>query len=155
MMHSQARTLNPPEVLRRLPQNEQFHFFEDLYYYTGKSARNLAQFCNIINTINEKSIIFHFERHDFEQWIHGTLHDPTLARRINKLKKIQTEEKLSEEKVRTLIHQITKNRIKELKNRLPKRRHEKRSKSTKAKKHKNNQITIKKVIKKKNTSSRK
>jgi len=154
-MHSQARTLNPPEVLRRLPQNEQFHFFEDLYYYTGKSARNLAQFCNIINTINEKSIIFHFERHDFEQWIHGTLHDPTLARRINKLKKSQTEEKLSEEKVRTLIHYITKNRITELKNRLPNKKQKAHSKRAEAKKHNNTKRTTKKAPTKKTTSSKK
>ncbi len=139
-MHPQAKTLNPKEVLRRLPKNEQFHFFADIYDYTGKSARNLAQFSNIVNIVDEKSIIFHFERHDFERWIHGTLHDPTLARRINKLKKLQTEEKLSEEKVRTLIHQITKNRIKELKNRLPKKLHEKHSKSTKAKKHKKKNV---------------
>jgi uncharacterized membrane-anchored protein YjiN (DUF445 family) len=139
MMHPQARTLNPKEVLRSLPQNEQFYFFEDIYDYTGKSARNLAQFCNIINAVNEKSITFHFERHDFERWIHGTLHDPTLARRINKLKKLQTEEKLSEEKVRTLIHQITKNRIKELKNRLPK----------------NDIKSIRKAPKRKNTKIRK
>jgi hypothetical protein len=135
-MHPQARTLNPKEVLRRLPQNEQFHFFVEINDYTGKSAHNLSQFCNIINAVNKKSIIFHFERHDFERWIHGTLHDPTLARRINRLKKSQTGEKLSEEKVRTLIHIITKNRIKELKSRLPKKQHEKHSKS-KAKKHKN------------------
>ena len=102
----------------------------------------------------KKSITFHFERHDFERWTHGTLHDPTLARRINKLKKSQTEEKLCEEKVRTLIHNITKNRITELKNRLPNKRHKTPSKSTKPKKRKNTRRT-KKVTTKKNTSSRK
>ena len=137
-MHPQAKTYNPKEVLRSLQQNEQFHFFVDINNYTGKSAQNLSKFCKIINTINEKSITFHFERHDFERWTHGTLHDPTLARRINKLKKSQTEEKMSEEKVRTLIHYITKNRITELKNRLPNKRHKTYSKSTKAKKHKKN-----------------
>ena len=131
-MHPQAKTLNPKEVLRRLPQNQSFHFFVDINDYAGKSAHNLAQFCNIINKINEKSIIFHFDRHDFERWTGGTLHDPTLARRINKLKKSQTEEKLSEEKVRTLIHNITTNRITELKNRLPNKQHKTYSKSTKS-----------------------
>jgi hypothetical protein len=142
-MHPQARTWNPKEVLRRLPQNEQFHFFVDINDYTGKSARTLRQFCNIINIINVKSLLFHIERHDFERWTHGTLHDPTLARRINKLIKSQTEEKLSEEKVRTLIQQITKNRIKELKSRLPKN-NTKSSRKAKAKKHKNTKRTTKK-----------
>ena len=137
-MHPQVKTLNPKEVLRRLPQNESFHFFIDINDYSGKSAHNLAQFCDIINNINEKSITFHFERHDFERWTGGTLHDPTLARRINKLKKLQTEEKLSEEKVRTLIHHITKNRITELNKRLPKKRYKTRLKKNKAEKeHKN------------------
>jgi hypothetical protein len=142
-MHPQTRTLNPKEVLRKLPQNEQFHFFANINDYTGKSARDLRQFCNIINTIKVKSLLFHIERHDFERWTHGTLHDPTLARRINKLIKSQTREKLSEEEVRTLIYKTTKNRIKELKNRLPNKQPEKHSKS-KAKNHKNTKRTIKK-----------
>ena len=135
-MHPHTKTYNPKEVLRRLPQNESFHFFIDINDYTGKSARNIRQFCKIVNAINEKSITFHFKRHDFERWTHGTLHDPTLARRINKLKKPQTEKKLCEEKVRTKIHNIAKNRIKELKNRLPNKRQKTHSKITKAKKHK-------------------
>jgi hypothetical protein len=133
-MHPQAKTFHPKEVLRRLSHNESFHFFIGTNNYTGKSAHNLAQFCKIINKINEESLMFHFERHDFERWTHGTLHDPTLARRINKLKNTQTKEKFSEEKVRTLIYQVTKNRIKELKNRLPKKRFKLHSKKTKTKK---------------------
>ncbi|MEJ2240577.1 MAG: hypothetical protein P8Y18_00310 [Candidatus Bathyarchaeota archaeon] len=116
-MHPHTKTYNPKDVLRNLPNNEQFHFFINTHYYTGKSARNLNQFCKILNTINEKSIDFHLNRYDFERWTGGTLHDPTLARRINKLKKSLTEEKISEQKVRILIHKIAKNRLKELKDR--------------------------------------
>ena len=154
-MHSQSIKLNTKEVLRSLPQNEAFHFFVDINDYTGKSATNLVEFCNMIKTVNEKSITFHFERYDFQRWTGGTLHDPTLARRINKLKKSQTEEQLSEEKVRTLICNITKNRIKELKNRLPNKRQKTHSKSTKAKKHKNAKRITRKVKTKKNISSKK
>jgi uncharacterized membrane-anchored protein YjiN (DUF445 family) len=132
-MHTQAIISNPKKVLRSLPQNKAFHFFVDINNYTGKSAHNLAEFCDMINTINKKSITFHLERHDFERWTNETLHDPTLARRINKLKKSQTEEKLSEEKVRTLIHHITKNRITELNNRLPNKQQKAHSKRAKAK----------------------
>ena len=131
-MNSRAITLNAKEVLRTLPQNKAFHFFEDINEYTGKSASNLVEFCDMTKIVNEKSITFHFKRHDFERWTDETLHDPTLARRISKLKKSQ-----SEEKVRTLIHNITKNRIKELKDRLPKKPKKRQSKSTKAKKQKN------------------
>ena len=135
-MHPQAKTSSPKDVLRKLPHNESFHFFIDTNNYAGKSAHNLIQFSKIINKINEASLMFHFERHDFERWTHGILHDPTLARRINKSKKIQTKEKLSEEKVRTQIYKITKNRIKELKNRLPKKRSKKYSKKQKTKPNK-------------------
>ena len=122
-MHPHTRTYNPKDVLRSLPKNEQFHFFIDTNNYTGKSARNLNQFSKIIKTINEESINFHFDRYDFERWTGGTLHDPTLARRINKLKKSLTQEKMSEEKVRTLLHKITKQRLTELKNRRSKKQH--------------------------------
>jgi len=120
-MHSHTKTYNPNDVLRNLPANEQFHFFMNTSNYTGKSARNLNQFCKIITTINEESINFHFNRYDFERWIGGTLHDPTLARRINKLKNLITKEKMSEEKARTLLHNIAKNRLTELKNRRSKK----------------------------------
>ncbi|MEJ2281114.1 MAG: DUF5752 family protein, partial [Candidatus Bathyarchaeota archaeon] len=79
-MHPNTKTYNPKDVLRNLPKDEQLHFFENTTVYTGKSARNLTQFCKIINTINGKSIYFHFNRYDFERWTGGTLHDPTLAR---------------------------------------------------------------------------
>jgi len=87
-MHLQSITLNAREVLRSLPQNETFHFFVDINDYAGKSATNLVEFCNMIKTVNEQSITFHFERYEFERWTNETLHDPTLARRISKLKKI-------------------------------------------------------------------
>ena len=143
-MHPQTKTLYPKEVLRRLSQNESFHFFVDPTDYTGKSAHNLAQFCNIISNLNKKSVSFHFERYDFERWIGGTLHDPTLARRVNKLKKSQTKEKLSEEKVRTLIHHITKNRMTELKKRLPDKRHNAPLKCPKSKNKKRTKKSLQK-----------
>ena len=121
IMHPHTKTYNPNDVLRNLPKNEQFHFFINTYNYTGKSARNLNQFYKIIKTINEESINFHFNRYDFERWTGGTLHDPTLARRINKLKNLITKEKMSEEKARTLLHNIAKNRLTELKNRRSKK----------------------------------
>jgi hypothetical protein len=132
-MYHKALTLNPNEVLRSLPLEKAFHFFIDINDYTGKYAQNLAEFCDMINTINTKSIAFHFERNDFEIWTNKTLHDPTLARRIKKLKS-QSKEKLNEEKLRTLIYQITTNRIKELKNRFPDKTHKKQHKSINAKK---------------------
>jgi len=106
-------------------------------------------------TVKTNSIAFHFKRRDFERWTNETLHDPTLARRISKLKKIQSEEKLREEKVRALIYQITKNRLGELKNMLPDKRHNVHSKTLKARKHKNTKETNTKATRKKDPSSSK
>ena len=147
-MHPQAKTFNPKEALRRLSNNEAFHFFTEINTYTGKSAKNLAQFCKIINSINEESLTFHIERHDFEKWTHGTLHDPTLARRINKLIKSQTEKKMSEEKVRALIYKITKKRITELKSRVQNNKYKKSSKKIKSKQTKKANKKTKSIEKK-------
>ena len=112
MMHSRAGRLNAMEVLRTLPQNEAFNFFEDIDKYTGKSASNLVEFCEMTKSVNKKSIAFHFKRHDFERWAKETLCDPVLAGRISNIK-----ESKSEEKLRAQIHKVSKNRLGELNNR--------------------------------------
>jgi hypothetical protein len=101
--------LNPPEVLRTLPPNEAFYFYEDLNKYTGKSASNLAEFCEITKTVDKKSIIYHFDRQDFVRWAKETLHDPKLAKRIRNIKKTKSEERL-----RTQIYKASKKRLEEL-----------------------------------------
>jgi len=104
-----TRRLNPPEVLRTVPQNEAFYFFEDPNKYTGKSASNLAEFCDMTKTVDKKSIVFHFKRRDFERWIKETLRDKQLAKRIRNIKKTRSEERL-----RTQIYKVSKKRLEEL-----------------------------------------
>ena len=101
--------LNAPEVLRTVPPNEAFYFFEDLNKYTGKSASSLAEFCEITKTVDKKSIIYHFDRQDFVRWAKETLHDPKLAKRINNIKKTKSEKRL-----RTQIYKVSKKRLEEL-----------------------------------------
>jgi len=117
-MVSRAGRLNAVEVLRPLSENEAFHFFEDVGKYTGKSACNLAEFCAMAKTVDKRSILFHFKRHDFERWITETLRDPMLARRISNIK-----EPKSEERLRTQIHKLSKKRLEELNKRCRKKRH--------------------------------
>ncbi|RLI39182.1 hypothetical protein DRO69_14585, partial [Candidatus Bathyarchaeota archaeon] len=93
-MQSRTGRLNATEVLRTLPPNEAFYFFEDIDKYTGKSASSLAEFCDMTKTIDKKSIVFHFKRRDFERWIKETLRDPKLAKRISSIKKIKSGERL-------------------------------------------------------------
>lgn len=118
-MDSRAVRANATEVLRSLPENEAFYFFEDMDKYTGKSASNLAEFCKMTKSVDKNSIRFHFKRHDFERWIKETLRDPLLARRISSIK-----EPRSEEKLRNQIHRVSKKRLKELNKSLHKKRHQ-------------------------------
>ena len=151
MMHSRAGRLNAMEVLRTLPQNEAFYFFEDIDKYIGKSASNLVEFCEMTKTVNKKSIAFHFNRHDFERWIKEALRDPVLAGRISNI----TESK-SEEKLRAQIHKVSKNRLGELKNRLPKKRRSAHSQTVKIRTPKaTKKKTTTREKRKKATSSRK
>ncbi len=119
-MQPRAGKPNATKVLRTLPENEAFYFFEDIDRYTGKSASSLAEFCEMTKTVDKKSIIFHFKRHDFERWAKETLRDPKLAKRISNIKKTKSEEKL-----RTRIYKVSKKRLEELNNSLLKKRHAK------------------------------
>ena len=139
-MDSHSGRLNAAEVLRPLPENEAFYFFEDIDKYTGKSASNLAEFCAMTKTVDKKSILFHSKRHDFERWIKETLRDPTLAKRISGIKAPKSSEEL-----RTLIHKISAKRLGELNKKLHKKRH--RTKTVKVRKPK--------ATKKKTTSTKK
>jgi len=119
-MQPRTGKLNATKVLRNLPENEAFYFFEDIDRYTGKSASSLAEFCEITKTVDKKSIIFHFDRQDFVRWAKETLHDPKLAKRINNIKKTKSEKRL-----RTQIYKVSKKRLEELNNRHRKKRHAK------------------------------
>ena len=114
-MQPRAEKLNATEVLRTLPQNEAFYFFENIDRYTGKSASSLAEFCEMTKAVDKKSIVFHFKRHDFERWIKETLRDKQLAKRISNIKEPKTEERL-----RTQIYKVSKKRLEELNNKLHK-----------------------------------
>jgi len=116
-MQPRTGRLNATEVLRTVPQNEAFYFFEDIDRYTGKSAYSLAEFCDMTKTVDKKSIVFHFKRRDFERWIKETLRDKHLAKRIRDIKKTRSEERL-----RTQIYKVSKKRLKELNNKLHKKR---------------------------------
>jgi hypothetical protein len=98
------------KILRTVPQNEAFYFFTDIGEYTGKSANSLDNFCNKIRLMELKSVLFHFDRQDFEKWIKGTIGDAILAEKIGKIKNSVTREEF-----RTEIHRIVEQRLSQLK----------------------------------------
>jgi len=97
------------EVLRTVPPDQSFLFFEDIGKYTGRLAANLSDFCENIKTIDIKSVTFHFERGDYERWIRETLRDVELARKLKRMKKSNSGEEL-----RNKILQIVRRRLYEL-----------------------------------------
>jgi len=97
------------EILRTVPPDQSFLFFEDIGKYTGRLAANLSEFCENIKTIDIASVTFHFERGDYEKWIRETLHDTELARKLKRIKKSNSGEEL-----RNKILQAARKRLNEL-----------------------------------------
>ena len=98
------------DILKIVPANNAFYFFTDIGQYAGRCSVCLADFCNAIQTVNIRSVEFHFKRGDFALWIRETLGDNELANEINRVSKtIQGEE------LRTTIHQTVETRLAKLK----------------------------------------
>ena len=93
-MKADVRELNPSKILRAVPLDQSFFFFEDMGKYTGRSARNLNEFFEIINQIDVKSVTFHFRRGDFDKWIRKSINDYKLARSLKRIKKSASGEEL-------------------------------------------------------------
>ena len=93
-----------------MPANNAFYFFTDIGQYTNRSSNYLADFCNTIQTVDVRSVDFHFKRGDFALWIRETLGDAELSNEIDRVsKKIQGEE------LRTTIYQTVDARLIKLK----------------------------------------
>ena len=97
-------------ILRIVPANNAFHFFTDIGQGTNRCSACLGDFCNAIQTINIKSVEFHFKRGDFVLWIRETLGDSELSKEINRVSKTTHGEEL-----RTTIHQTVETRLAKLK----------------------------------------
>jgi hypothetical protein len=98
------------KILRTVPQNEAFYFFTDIGQYTGEFVTSLDSFSKKINKIELKSVLFHYDRQDFEKWIKETIGDTILADKISNIKN-----SINREKYRNEMHQIIEQRLSQLK----------------------------------------
>jgi hypothetical protein len=96
--------------LNAVPYDNGFHFYTGIGNYTGVTATSLAEFAEKLQTIDNSSIRFHFQRADFRKWIKNTIGDPELAKRMNMIKP-----ELSDEKLRQELLKVVQARIVELK----------------------------------------
>ena len=95
-------------ILRTVGDAEAFYFYEAVGKPTGESARDLSDFLEKIKNVKLESLLFHLQRKDFQNWIKRTLGDSNLARRIGRIPPSHDDD------LRTKIHAIIGNRIKEL-----------------------------------------
>ena len=63
-----------------------------------------------LQTVDIKSILFHYPRGDFQKWIEGTLGDKKLADDLSFVKPIE-KEKLREQLLKTIRKGLTKLKI--------------------------------------------
>jgi len=103
-MKADVNKMDASEILRTVPFDQSFLFFEDIGKYTGILAANLDNFFEIIKKIDVKSLTFHFRREDYERWIRETLHDAQLARRLKRIKKSESGEELRNK----ILHAVRK-----------------------------------------------
>ena len=96
------------KTLRTLSNEEAFRFYEDVGKPTGESARSLSDFLERIESVKLESLMFHLTRNDFKNWIKNTLEDSELARKLGKIPATHND------KLRTKICSIVRNRLKEL-----------------------------------------
>ena len=88
-----ARAKSPTTV----PFECGFRFYTTVGNYAGVTATNLNEFTTMLQTIPVESIIFHFQRKDFQHWINDTLKDTELAGQMNNIKQGLSAEDLRKE----------------------------------------------------------
>ena len=97
-------------ILKIVSTNNAFYFFTDIALYTNRCSTCLTDFCNVVQTVDVRSVEFHFKRGDFALWIRETLGDTELANEIDRIDQTTRGEEL-----RTKIRQIVDARLTKLK----------------------------------------
>jgi hypothetical protein len=73
------------KILRTVPRDEAFYFYEEVGKPVGYIARSLADFRDKVNAVRWVSLVFHLKRKDFENWISEVIGDSELAKRISNI----------------------------------------------------------------------
>lgn len=97
------------KILRTVESQETFYFYENIGRPTGEVARNLTELLEKIQSAKSESLMFHFQRRDFENWIEKILGDSKLAQELRQISSSNCNE------LRKNICKTIKTRIKELK----------------------------------------
>ena len=99
-------------VFRMVPREKAFYFYNDIGNYTGKSAASLKEFAEKIEIVDAKSLAFHLQRRDFENWITEVLKDEGLAKQVRD--ELRATNSRGED-LRKRLHSIVTARLEQLK----------------------------------------
>ena len=97
------------DLISTVPLENVFQFFTELDRNTGITANSTVDFAEKLQTIPIESVIFHFQRQDFQRWFKNTVGDEELAKRIDHINIWVHDENLKE-----VVSQMVQNRITEL-----------------------------------------
>jgi hypothetical protein len=99
-------------VFKPVSREKAFYFYNDIGNYTGKSAASLKEFAERIEDVDVKSLGFHLQRRDFENWITEVLKDEELAKQVRD--QLRATNPKGEE-LRNRLHSIVTARLEQLK----------------------------------------
>ena len=114
MVKSTNTTKNP---LRMVSHAEGFHFYTAIGDYCGVSAHSLEEFADALQYVCSESIVFHFERGDFQNWIREVIGDAELAQSIDAIRTCERHlaakfcRKEIMERVQVRLFQLEANRL--------------------------------------------
>jgi hypothetical protein len=97
------------KILRSVPLEESFNFYNEVDDYSGHYSDSLNDFVEKIMIVNSKSLLFHISRKDFENWI-NSLGDVELSKKIGIIRTIN----LDGENLRKKLYQTIKSRSEKL-----------------------------------------
>jgi hypothetical protein len=105
------------KILRRVTEQEGFHFYIAIGEPTGETAVSLADFVEKMEAVDVRSVNFHYPRKDFEKWIREVIGDAELALRLGRIGRMRMG--IQGEALRNEMIRVVKVRLSEIKPPLP------------------------------------
>jgi hypothetical protein len=74
------------KILAPVPEGKGFNFYLSIDIPAGKYAAGLQDFCKQLAEVDARSVAFHLEREDFQNWLRKIVGDDELATELSGLK---------------------------------------------------------------------
>jgi hypothetical protein len=107
---SNTSTIRAKELLSSVSPDRAFNFFLCVGTPSGVYADSLQAFSRGLQEVDARSVSFHMERRDIQNWIRKAIGDWELASKLSRLKPLE----MSPEELRTQIYSDVKARLDEL-----------------------------------------